>query len=120
MELNTFFTEDDCGSDSHNTGRGRGRGRVRVGGRSQGSALSGGSNSGGATSGGRSAGGGRSTTSGRGCGQGGMPLPRLQQRDLQGTQKESMDQFQELVNLDQLPLGRQRNGLGKLPQVMKS
>jgi hypothetical protein len=28
MELNTFFTEDDCGSDSHSTGRGRGRGRV--------------------------------------------------------------------------------------------
>jgi hypothetical protein len=73
MELNTFFTEDDCGSDSHSTGRGRGRGRV--GGRSQGSALSGASNPGGATSGGRSAGGGRSTTSGRGCGQGGMPLP---------------------------------------------
>jgi hypothetical protein len=44
----------------------------------------------------------------------------LQQKDLQGTQKGSMDQFQELVNLDQLPLGRQRNGLGKLPQVMKS
>jgi hypothetical protein len=44
----------------------------------------------------------------------------LQQRDLQGTQKGSMDQFQELVNLDQLPLGRQQNGLGKLPQVMKS
>jgi hypothetical protein len=41
----------------------------------------------------------------------------LQQRDLQGTQKGSMDQFQELVNLDQLPLGRQRNGLGKLPHV---
>jgi hypothetical protein len=34
MELNTFFTEDDCGSDSHSTGRGRGRGRVRIGGRS--------------------------------------------------------------------------------------
>jgi hypothetical protein len=75
MELNTFFTEDDCGSDSHSTGRGRGRGRVRVGGRSQGSALSGGSNPGGATSGGCSAGGGRSTTSGRGCSQGGMPPP---------------------------------------------
>jgi hypothetical protein len=75
MELNTFFTEDDCGSDSHSTGRGRGRGRVRVGGRSQGSALSGGSNPCGATSGGRSVGGGRSTTSGRGCGQGGMPPP---------------------------------------------
>jgi hypothetical protein len=73
MELNTFFTEDDCGSDSHSTGRGRGRGRVRVGARSQGSVLSGGSNLGGATSGGRSAGGGRSTTRGRGCGQGGMP-----------------------------------------------
>jgi hypothetical protein len=71
MELNTFFTEDECGSDSHSTGRGRGRGRV--GGRSQGSALSGGSNPGGATSGGRSVGGGKSTTSGRGCGQGGMP-----------------------------------------------
>jgi hypothetical protein len=28
MELNTFFTEDDCGSDSHSTGRGRGQGRV--------------------------------------------------------------------------------------------
>jgi hypothetical protein len=75
MELNTFFTEDDCGSDSHSTGRGRGRGRGRVGRRSQGSAFSGGSNPGGATSGGRSAGGGRSTTSGRGCGQGGMPPP---------------------------------------------
>jgi hypothetical protein len=37
--------------------------------------LSGGSNPGGATSGRRSAGGGRSTTSGRGCGQGGMPPP---------------------------------------------
>jgi hypothetical protein len=73
MELNTFFTEDDSGSDSHSTGRGRGRGRV--GGKSQGSALSGDSNPGGATSGGRSAGGGRSTPSGRGCGQGGMPLP---------------------------------------------
>jgi hypothetical protein len=72
MELNTFFTEDECGSDSHSTGRGRGRGRV--GGRSQGSTLSRGSNPGGATSGGRSAGGGRSTTSGRGCGQGGMLL----------------------------------------------
>jgi hypothetical protein len=72
-ELNTFFTEDECGSDSHNTGRGRGRGRV--GGRSQGSALSGGSNPGGATSGGRSAGGGKSTTNGRGCGQGSMPPP---------------------------------------------
>jgi hypothetical protein len=44
----------------------------------------------------------------------------LQQSDLQGTQKGSMEQFQELVNLDQLPLGRQQNGLGKLPQVMKS
>jgi hypothetical protein len=44
----------------------------------------------------------------------------FQQRDLQGTQKRSMEQFQELVNLDQLPLGRQQNGLGKLPQVMKS
>jgi hypothetical protein len=77
MELNTFFTKDDYGSDSHSTGRrrGRGRGRVRVGGRSHGSALSGGSNPGGATSGGRNAGGGRSTTSGRGCGQGGMPPP---------------------------------------------
>jgi hypothetical protein len=32
MELNTFFTEDDCGSDSHSMGRGRGQGRV--GGRS--------------------------------------------------------------------------------------
>jgi hypothetical protein len=76
MELNTFF-EDDRDSDSHSTGRGRGRGRgrVRVGGRSHGSALSGGSNPGGATSGGRSAGGGRSTTSGHGCGQGGMPPP---------------------------------------------
>jgi hypothetical protein len=28
MELNTFFTEDDCGSNSHSTGRGRDRGRV--------------------------------------------------------------------------------------------
>jgi hypothetical protein len=65
-ELNTFFTEDECGNDSHSTGRRRGRGRV--GGRSQGSTLSRGSNLGGATSGGRSAGGGRSTTSGRGCG----------------------------------------------------
>jgi hypothetical protein len=73
MELNTFFTEDECGNDSHSTGRGRGRGRV--GGRSQGSTLSGGSNPGGASSSGRSAGGGRNTTSGRGCGQGGMPLP---------------------------------------------
>jgi hypothetical protein len=73
MELNTFFIKDDCGSDSHSTGRGRGRGRV--GGRSQGSTLSGGSNPGGATSGGCNAGGGRSTTSGRGCGQGGMPPP---------------------------------------------
>jgi hypothetical protein len=73
MELNTFFTEDDCGSDSHNMGRKRGQGRV--GGRSQGSALSGGSNPSGTTSGGRSASGGRSTTSGRGCGQGGMPPP---------------------------------------------
>jgi hypothetical protein len=73
MDLNTFFTNDDCGSDSHSTGRRRGRGRV--GGRSQGSALSGGSNPGGATSGGRSAGRGRSTTSGHGCGQGGMLLP---------------------------------------------
>jgi hypothetical protein len=73
MELNTFLTEDDCGSDSHSTGRGRGRGRV--GGRSQGSALSGGSNPGGATSGRRSTGGGRSTTNGRGCGQGGMLPP---------------------------------------------
>jgi hypothetical protein len=72
-ELNTFFTKDECGSDSHSTRRGRGRGRV--GGRSQGSALSGGLNPGGATSGGRSAGGSRSTTSGRGCGQGGMPPP---------------------------------------------
>jgi hypothetical protein len=73
MELNTFFTEDECGSDSHSTGRGRGRGKV--GGRSQGSTLSGGSNLGRTTSGGRSAGGGRSITSGRGCGQGGMPPP---------------------------------------------
>jgi hypothetical protein len=73
MELNTFFTEDKCGSNSHDTGRRRGRGRI--GGRSQGSTLSGGSNPGGATSGGCSAGGGRSTTSGRGCGQGGMPPP---------------------------------------------
>jgi hypothetical protein len=73
MELNTFFTEDDCGSDSHSTGRGRGWGRV--GGRSQGSTLSGGSNLGRATSGRRSVGGGRSTTSGHGCGQGGMPPP---------------------------------------------
>jgi hypothetical protein len=47
----------------------------RVGGRSQGSALSGDSNLGGATSGGRNVGGGRSTTSGRGCDQGGMPPP---------------------------------------------
>jgi hypothetical protein len=44
----------------------------------------------------------------------------LQQRDLQGTQKKSMEQFQELVNLDQLPLGRQQNGLGILSQGMKS
>jgi hypothetical protein len=73
IELNTFFTEDDCGSDNHSTGRKRGRGRV--GGRSQGSVLSWGSNLGGATSGGHSVGGGRSTTSGRGCGQGGMPPP---------------------------------------------
>jgi hypothetical protein len=73
MELNTFFTEDDCGSDNYSTGRGRGRGRV--GGRSQGSALSEGSNPSGATSGGRSVGGGRSTTSGHRCGQGGMPPP---------------------------------------------
>jgi hypothetical protein len=72
-ELNTFFTEDECGSDSHSTGRGRGRGRV--GGKSQGLALSGGSNPGGATSGGRSAGGGRSTPSRCGCGQSGMPPP---------------------------------------------
>jgi hypothetical protein len=54
---------------------GRGRGWGRVGGRSQGSTLSGGSNPGGATFGGRSAGGSRSTISGRGCGQGGMPPP---------------------------------------------
>jgi hypothetical protein len=73
MELNTFFTEDDCGSNSHSTRRGRGR--DRIGGRSQGSALSGGSNPSGATSGRHSAGGGRSTTSGRGCGQGGMLPP---------------------------------------------
>jgi hypothetical protein len=71
MEVNTFFTEDECGNDSHSTGRGRGRGRI--GGRSHGSALSGDSNLGGANSGGRSVGGGRSTTSGRGRGQGGMP-----------------------------------------------
>jgi hypothetical protein len=111
----TFFTEDECGSDSHSTGRGRGRGRV--GGRSQGSALSGGSNP------------SRTTSSGRSAGEVGV-LPvgvgvvkvvcLLQQRDLQGTQKRSMEQFQELVNLDQLPLGRQQNGRGKLPQVMKS
>jgi hypothetical protein len=44
----------------------------------------------------------------------------LQQRNLHATQKGSMDQFQELVNLDQLPLGRQQNSLGKLPQVIKS
>jgi hypothetical protein len=62
MELNTFFTEDDCGSDNHSMRRGRGRGRGRVGGRSQGSALSGGSNPGGATSSGHSAGGGRNTS----------------------------------------------------------
>jgi hypothetical protein len=73
MEVNTFFTEDECGSDSHSRGRGRGWGRV--GGRSQGSALSRGSNPSGTSSGGRSAGGGRSTTSGRGRGQGGMPPP---------------------------------------------
>jgi hypothetical protein len=73
MELNTFFTVDECGSDSHSTGRGRGRGRV--GGRSQGLAWSRDSNPGRATSGGRSTGGGRSTTNGRGCGQGGMPPP---------------------------------------------
>jgi hypothetical protein len=72
-ELNTFFTEDECGSDSHSTGRGRGRGMI--GGRSQGSALSGDSNPGEATSSGCSVGGGRSTTSGRGCGQGGMLPP---------------------------------------------
>jgi hypothetical protein len=34
MELNTFFNEDDCGSNSHSTRRRRGRGRGRVGGRS--------------------------------------------------------------------------------------
>jgi hypothetical protein len=73
MEVNTFFTEDECGSDSHSMGRGRGR--SRVGGRSQGSALSRGSNPGGASSGGCCVGGGRSTTSRRGCGQGGMPPP---------------------------------------------
>jgi hypothetical protein len=73
MEVNTFFIEDECGSDSHSTGSGRGRGKI--GGRSQGSALNGGSNPGRASSGGRSAGGGRSTTSGRGRGQGGMPPP---------------------------------------------
>jgi hypothetical protein len=73
MELNTFFTEDECGSDSHNTERGRGQGRI--GRRSQGSALSRGLNPGGASSGGRSASGRRSTTSGRRCGQGGMPPP---------------------------------------------
>jgi hypothetical protein len=44
----------------------------------------------------------------------------LQQRDLQGTQKGSMEQFQELVNLDQLPLGRPQNGQGKLPPFRKS
>jgi hypothetical protein len=71
MELNTFFTKDECSSDSHSTGSGRSRGRV--GGRSQGSTLSGGSNPGGASSGGRSTIGGRSTTSGRG--QGGMLPP---------------------------------------------
>jgi hypothetical protein len=64
MEVNTFFTEDECGSDSHNKGRGRGRGRI--GRRSQGSALSGGSNPGGASFGGHSTGRGRNTTSGRG------------------------------------------------------
>jgi hypothetical protein len=69
----TLFIEDDCGSNSHSTGRGRGRGRV--GGRSQGSALSRGSNPDGTTSGGHSVDGGRSTTSGCGCGQGGMPPP---------------------------------------------
>jgi hypothetical protein len=73
MKLNTFFTEDDCGSDSHSTRRRRGRGRV--GGRSKGLALSRGSNPGGVTFGGRSVGGGRSTTSGCGRGQGGMPPP---------------------------------------------
>jgi hypothetical protein len=73
MELNTFFTEDDCGSNSHSTGRGRGRGRI--GGRSQESTLSGDSNPGGAPSGRHTGGGGRSTTSGRGCGLGGMPPP---------------------------------------------
>jgi hypothetical protein len=44
----------------------------------------------------------------------------LQQRDLQGTQKGSMEQFQELVKLDQQLLGCQQNSLGKLPQVMKN
>jgi hypothetical protein len=73
MEVNTFFTEDECGSDSHSTGRERGR--SKIGGRSQGSSLNGGSNPGGASSGGRSASGGRSTTNGRGRGQGGMPPP---------------------------------------------
>jgi hypothetical protein len=115
MELNTFFTEDECGSGSHSTGRGRGRGRV--GGRSQGSTLSGGSNPGGTSSGGRSE-----------VEVGALPVGvgvvkvvcLLQQRDLQGTQKRSMEQFQEVANLDQLPLGRQQNGLGKLPQGTKS
>jgi hypothetical protein len=75
MELNTFFTEDDCGSNSHSTGSGRDW--DRVGRRSQGSALSGGSNPSRGTSGGHSVGGGRSTTSGRRCGQGGM-LPLIE------------------------------------------
>jgi hypothetical protein len=88
MELNTFFTEDDCGSDSHSTGRRRGRGRVAA----------------------------QVEVGAVPVGVGVVKVVcLLQQRDLQGSQKGSMDQFQELVNLDQLPLGRQRNGLGKLP-----
>lgn len=40
----------------------------------------------------------------------------LQQRDLQGARKGTTKKFQEQVNLDQLPLGRQQNGLGELLQ----
>jgi hypothetical protein len=96
---------------------GKRKGPGRVGGRSQGSTLSGGSIQV-----------ERALVGAAQVEVGALPMGMgmvkvvclLQQRNLQGTQKRSMEQFQELVNLDQLPLGRQQNGLGILSQGMKS
>jgi hypothetical protein len=79
--------------------------------------LSGGSNPGGATSGGCSAGRGRNTTSGCGCGQGGMPPPT---EGSSGHPKRKHGVISRAGEFGSTASGSSAKQLRKITQVMKS